>query len=81
MNSDTRIDESEDTVFTDKQMDNALIAFLCGLCIALAMLFSAFARGCNSEPMAAYSMCEECGAIITDADHGRCQGSEVAYGK
>ncbi len=74
------MNEEEDYT-TDKQMDNALIAFLCGLCIALAMLFSAFARGCNSEPVAAYSMCEQCGQVIEDADHGRCQNTEVAYGE
>lgn len=79
MNSDTRIDE--DTVFTDKQMDSALIAFLCGLCIMLAVILSAFARGCVPDPVVADSICDGCGAIITDADHGRCQDTEVAYAK
>lgn len=81
MNSDTRIDEDNEAIITNKQQDNALIAFLCGLCIALAMPLSLLARGCSPAPAVADCLCEGCGAIITDADHGRCQDTEVAYAK
>ena len=81
MNSDTRLNDDDEHIITNKQEDNAILAFLCGLCIALAMLLSLLARGCEKAPAVADSICEECGAIITDADHGRCQGTEVAYGK
>lgn len=78
MNSDMRIDEDNEAIITNKQQDNALIAFLCGLLIALAMLLSLLARGCSPAPAVADSICEQCGEIITDADHGRCQSTEVA---
>jgi len=75
-----KIDSDEEAIITDKHLDNAIISFLCGLMIALTILGSLFVRGCRPEPVAA-CICEECGQIIGSEDHGRCQSTEVAYGK
>ena len=46
------------------------VCTVCCLCI----------RACAPDPVPAYSICEACGQVIGDEDHGRCQGTEVAYG-
>lgn len=82
MNSDTRMNDEDEHIITNKQQDNAILAFLCGLVIALAVLISALARGCQPDPVyVADSICEQCGEIIGAADHGRCQSTEVACNK
>jgi hypothetical protein len=68
----------ENDYTTDKRSDNMIISVLCGVLIVLAILVSACVRGCTHEPVAAYSLCEQCGELIGDADHGRCQAQEVA---
>lgn len=79
MNTETRMNYEDEHIITNKQEDNAIIMFLCGLGIALAFLVSACVRGCQPEPVyVADSVCEQCGEIIGAADHGRCQATEVA---
>jgi hypothetical protein len=78
MNNEARIQDEDEHIITNKQQDNAIVAFLCGICIVLAMLLSFLARGCAPDPVVADCLCEQCGEVITDADHGRCQGTEVA---
>lgn len=78
MNSDTRMNDEDEHIITNKQQDNAILAFLCGLVIALAILISAFARGCHPAPAVADCICEECGQVIGAVDHGRCHPSELA---
>jgi len=68
--------------FRDSEKQNsAMITLVCGIVIVLAVAFAFCCRGCSADPVPAYSMCEQCGQVIGDADHGRCQGTEVAYGK
>ena len=50
---------------------------LLGLCAVACLIL----RSCASDPVPAYSICEQCGQVITAEDHGRCQYQEVAYGK
>jgi hypothetical protein len=63
---------------------SAMIAFICGLTIAIAIIGSLLARGCQPAPAVADCLCEQCGEIIGAADHGRCDltrshgGTEVA---
>ena len=52
-------------------------AALIGLCAFGCLVF----KGCQPSPAVADSICEQCGEIITDADHGRCQDTEVAYAR
>jgi hypothetical protein len=81
------MNDEDEHIITNKQEDNAIILFLGGLGIALAILLSACARGCQPEPVyVADSICEQCGEIITAADRGQCfshrgkECTEVAYG-
>lgn len=79
MNYETRMNDEDEHIITNKQQDNAIITFLCGLGIALAILVAACMRGCQPEPtVVADSICEQCGEIIGAADHGHCQATEVA---
>jgi len=55
-----------------ERMAAAMICAICtgaGICIFICCLI---AKGCTPEPVAAYSLCEQCGEVITDADHGQC---------
>lgn len=73
MNRETRINDEDEHIITNKQEDNALVAFLCGLGIALAILVSACTRGCQSDPVyVADSICEQCGQVIVAEDRGQC---------
>lgn len=81
MNSNIRMNDEDEHIITNKQEDNAILAFLCGLLIALTILVSAFVRGCHPAPAVADCICEECGQIIADSDHGRCHTMEVASNK
>lgn len=72
MNYETRMNDEDEHIITNKQKDNAIIAFLCGLCIALEVIISFLVKGCSPDPVPAYSMCEACGEIIGASDHGQC---------
>jgi len=76
MKNDMTISD-EDAIITDKHLDNAIISFLCGLAIALAILVSACMRGCHPAPATPDFLCEECGQIIAETDHGHCQTDNV----
>lgn len=64
-----------------EKQHSAMITILCFLSIGLAVGLAFLCRSCAPDPVAAYSICEDCGAVIADTDHGRCQATEVAYGK
>jgi len=77
-----KIDQDEEAIITDKHLDNAIISFLCGLAIAAAILGSLCARGCRPEPaVPPYSICEQCGEVISSADHGACTADVVVFNK
>jgi hypothetical protein len=60
------------------KQNSALISLLCGMVIGLTVLGCFLCKSCAPDPVCAYSLCEGCGEMITDADHGRCQAQEVA---
>jgi hypothetical protein len=60
------------------KQNSAMISLLCGMLIGLTVLGCFFLKSCAPDPVCAYSLCEGCGELITDADHGRCQATEVA---
>lgn len=63
--------------YQEKQ-NSALISLLCGLLLGLTVLGCFLCKSCAAHPVCAYSLCEGCGEMITDMDHGRCQAQEVA---
>ena len=66
--------------FRDKEKQaSAMVTLLCGIVLALAVAFAFCCKSCAPDPVAAYSMCEQCGEVITGSDHGRCHGTEVAH--
>jgi hypothetical protein len=74
MNYEDQVEaETQSTV--NPAQDNIIVSILLGLLISIMMLGLAFARGCATEPDVADCICEECGQIIADTDHGRCQES------
>jgi hypothetical protein len=73
-----KIDSEAETAISDKKFNEALISMLCGLLIGLTVLGSFFVRGCLASPAVADCLCEQCGQIIWNADHGRCLSTEVA---
>lgn len=70
---------AEPYTFRDQAKQNsALISLLCGVLLGLTVLGCFCCKSCAAEPVIAYSLCEGCGELITDADHGRCLAQEVA---
>jgi len=68
--------------YRDEQRMFALtVCMVCTLGIGLTALACLAIRGCASDPVAAYSLCEQCGEIIGATDHGACQSAEVAYAR
>jgi len=60
-----------------ERMASAMICALCTGVWIVVFICCLIVRGCAPEPVAAYSICEQCGEVITDEDHGRCQESGV----
>ena len=56
----------------------ALTMMVCVALIGLLAFGCLIFKGCQPSPAVADCLCEQCGQVITDADHGRCQGTEVA---
>ena len=50
---------------------------LLGLCAVACLIM----RSCAPNPVPAYSICEQCGHVITAADHGACMTTEVAHAR
>jgi hypothetical protein len=62
----------------EQRMQCAAISLLSAAVIGLVALGCLVVKSCAPEHLPAYSLCEQCGEIIGAADHGRCQGTEVA---
>lgn len=70
---------AERYTFRDQEKQNsALVTFLCGIVIGLTVFGCFICKSCAPDQVAAYSLCEDCGEMIADADHGRCMAQEVA---
>jgi hypothetical protein len=48
---------------------------LLGLCAVACLIL----RSCSPDPVPAYSMCEQCGQIITAEHHGACTADVVVF--
>jgi len=57
---------------------SALTAAICGIAIGVILLGTAFVRGCSTGPAVADCLCEGCGEVIAETDHGQCLSMEVA---
>jgi hypothetical protein len=64
-----------------EKQNSAIITLLCGMVIGLTVLGCVLCKSCAPDPVAAYSLCEQCGEVITGYDHGRCQTMEVAHAR
>ena len=73
-----KIGSENETTVSDKKLNEALISMLCGFLITLTIVGSFLVRGCSAAPAVADCLCEQCGEIIWNADHGRCPAQEVA---
>lgn len=73
-----KIDSEPEMAISDKKFNEAIISMLCGLLIVLTILGSFLVRGCHPASAVADCLCEQCGEIIWNADHGRCPAQEVA---
>ena len=68
--------------YREREREHAAMTMLvCAIIIGLAALSCLIIKGCEHDPVEAYSLCEQCGDVITGADHGRCMGSEVAHAR
>ena len=57
---------------------SALVTLAAFAIIGLVSICACIFKGCSPDPVPAYSMCEQCGQVITDADHGQCRPLELA---
>jgi len=78
------IHEGASGVQAMRERERMASAMICAICTGVGIgifICCLIARGCAPKPVAAYSMCEQCGQIITDADHGACTADVVVFNK